>query len=186
MDEIQQRNIILYGVPGSGKTSLGQALSEELKLFYIEADEIRKIGKQNRSLETDPFFFLPTTEAYQAIGECTGENIIKGLFGVRGAYRDLVHREVISHEEPCIIEAAFLDPIFLKNEGLEILVVVSSEEKHRQQFFTHRTEDALTERQFKNARIIQDFLIREAGQVDTTILENDGDIKSLVEKLKKL
>jgi len=179
-------NIILYGVPGSGKTSLARALSESLKLPHLEVDEVRKIGKQGKSPTTNPFFFLPTTEAYQAFGARTSENVIQGLLEVRKAYKDLVVQEINARKEGCIAEAAFLDPFSLKNNGLVILITVPDEEKHRQQFLEHRTKDAFTNGQFENARLIQDFLIKEANELNISTIENFLDLNFLIEKVNTL
>jgi len=180
------RNIILYGVPGSGKTSLARALSESLKLPHLEADEVRRIGKQGKSPTANPFFFLPTTEAYQAFGARTSENVIQGLLEVRNAYKDLVIKEIDTYKEGCIAEAAFLDPVSLKNKGLVILITVPDEKKHRQQFLEHRTEDAFTNGQFENARLIQDSLIKEAKELNISTIENILDLKFLIENMKAL
>lgn len=176
------KNIILYGVPGLGKTSLAWALSEAFSLPHFEVDEIRKIGKQGKSLEADPFFFLPTTEAYQAVGERIPENVVKGLLGVRAAYRDLISQGIDAHKEGCVAEAAFIDPSLLQDKGYVMLIVVPSEEKHRSQFLEHRTADAFVNGQFENARIIQDFLVKEARQLNVPIIENNGSMDELVEK----
>jgi len=179
-------NIILYGVPGSGKTSLAEILSDILKLPHWEADEMRKIGQWGRSPESDPFFFLPTTEAYQAIGPRIPENVIRGLVGVRNAYKDLVAKEIASYKDGYVVEAAFLDPASLKDNGAVMLITVPSEEKHRGQFLVHRTEDAFTNGQFENARIIHEFLMQEAKELNIPVLENDGDLNSLAEKSQKV
>src|ERR1035437_10196656 len=99
--------IAIYGVPGSGKTSLSRMWGEKYNLPVVEADGLRKNAQVGKRLEHDPFFFLPTTEAYKAIGECTAKNIIQGLREVRSAYRIFIDREIESNNGEIIIESAF-------------------------------------------------------------------------------
>ena len=95
-------------------------------------------------------------------------------------------QEIDLHKEGCIAEAAFLDPASLKHEGLVILITVPDEKKHQRQFWEHRTEDAFTNGQFENARLIQNFLIKEAKELKIATIENVSDLKFLVEKVKVL
>jgi len=178
--------IILYGASGSGKTSAAKELSKELGLPHLEADEIRKAGKKGKSPKTDPFFFLTTAEAYQALGPRTPENIIKGMLEVRNAYRDLILKEIATYAKGCIVEAAFLDPASLKTLGPIALIAVPSEERHRLLFFANRTEHPLNHGQLENTRILQNYLIEEATRLNISVIENDAEPKLMAAKIKSV
>lgn len=180
MREASSKKIVIYGVPGSGKTTLAIKLSEALRLPHLEADEVRQIGKQNKSLEIAPFFFLPTTEAYRALGHRTRANVLEGFRRVREAYRVLVRQKINSYRNGCIAEAAFINPATSEKNWLKILVIVPLAARHRKQFLLHRASNALINDQFKNARIIQKFLVDEAKRLNIPIIKNDSDIKSLL------
>ncbi len=83
-----------------------------------------------------------------------------------------VLKEVQRHADNLIVEAAFLDPEILSGLGELVLVVVRDEQKHRNQFFEHREEDANNIETFPATRIIQDYLIEEAQRYNIKIIEN--------------
>ena len=177
-------NIFIYGVPGSGKTTLAKLLSESLNQDYFEADLIRNIIQKGKTIKKEPFYFLPTTESYKALGERTQENVISGMLNVRIALQDSVDKKIFSYKQDIIFESSFLDPKSLKNKGLVILLTIPSDIHHRKQFLVHRPKESLTNGQFENARIIQEFFISEAKKLGIIILENSGDIDGLVKRLK--
>ncbi|NTW14583.1 MAG: hypothetical protein HGB37_01255 [Candidatus Moranbacteria bacterium] len=178
-------NIYIYGVPGSGKTTLSKLLGESLGRACYEADTVRAAAQAGKTSDSDPFYFLPTTEAYKAIGERTPENVINGLLEVRRALGDFVEREV-SLREDAIIEASFLDPVRLMSSGRMLLLTIPSESLHRERFLVHRTEKSFLHGQFENARIIQEFLIAEADRLAIDVVENTGDLNDLMERTLKL
>ncbi|MDE2019462.1 MAG: AAA family ATPase [Patescibacteria group bacterium] len=81
---IDTGKIIIYGVQGSGKTTLATRLAKKFGVPHLEADAFRLIAQKGRVLPKSPFHFLATTEAYQTIGKRTKQNIITGLFNVAG------------------------------------------------------------------------------------------------------
>ncbi|NTW14575.1 MAG: hypothetical protein HGA31_06150 [Candidatus Moranbacteria bacterium] len=178
-------NIYIYGVPGSGKTTLSKMLGESLGRACYEADTVRAAAQAGKTFDSDPFYFLPTTEAYKAIGERTPENVINGLLQIRKSLGDIVEREV-SLREDAIIEASFLDPDRLMSSGRMLLLTIPSETLHRERFLVHRTEDSLTNGQFENARIIQEFLIAEADRLGIDIIMNIGDVNDPIERMMEL
>lgn len=179
-------NIFIYGVPGSGKTTLAKLLGESLDQDYFEADLIRNIIQKGKTIEKEPFYFLPTTESYKALGERTQENVISGMLNVRVALKDSVDKKIFSYKQDVIFESSFLDPKSLKSKGLVILLTIPSDINHKKQFLVHRTEKSFTNGQYENARMIQNYFISEAKKLGIIILENSGDIDNLIKRAKKI
>ena len=98
-DEIraEKENIVLTGMPGSGKSTVGQALAEELgrPLFDCDAEIVKKAGK-------------PITEIFAEIGE--------------GGFRDIeseVIREIAANHVGCIISTG--GGAILRDENIRAL-----------------------------------------------------------------
>ncbi len=171
MDKLVCKKVFIYGVPGSGKTSLSQKIADDLNLPLFEADGLKDKFRKLTTKEESPFLFLGTSQAFSFFGDLNTENVIRGLKAVRVALSDVVNKEVQSHDE--VVEGAFLDPNLLKNYGKLILVITSDEKQHRNQFFKHRENNETSLEEFKAARIIQDFLINEAKNLGVEIMENN-------------
>lgn len=125
----------------------------------VEAD--RKIKKK-----------YGTCQAFKLFGEFNEANAIKGLLSVRDETMERV-RELIAKND-FILEGAFLDPKDLKNYGRVILLVTKNENQHHKQFCTHREKLLdFSGNEFKSARIIQDYLIKEAKKLGVEIIENN-------------
>ncbi|MDE2018947.1 MAG: AAA family ATPase [Patescibacteria group bacterium] len=168
---MRERRIIVYGVPGSGKTALARKLAKQLRLPHIEADAFRSIAQKGKILPKHPFYFLATTEAYQAIGRRTKKNIITGLLNVRKALDPTIAKQIKKHKKGFVLEAAFLDPKrFIKTSKLIFLAPPIQE--HKRQFFIHRKKDAFHKMQFQNTRIIQEFLKKEAKELKIPIFKS--------------
>lgn len=162
----------IYGVPGSGKTFISKEMQTKLGWSLFEADSLRKIAQENATKEDEPFTFLGTCQAYRKFGELNDGNAIKGLIAVRKKLAPFVLKKV-NQIDKTIIEAAFLDPSQLSGLGECLLVVTANEKRHQQHFFEHRVNNQETQEEFRTARIIQDFLIKEAKNKFIKILENN-------------
>src|SRR5260221_10200244 len=110
----QNNKIIIYGVPGAGKTYFSKSLAKELSIPVFEADKIKDKLRKTKSKEKFPFLYLGTCLAYKSFGELNEENVIRGLLAVRETLNLAVIDELQSHKY-IIIEGAFLDPNTLKN-----------------------------------------------------------------------
>lgn len=164
-------NIFIYGVPGSGKTYTSQKMSHDLNLPLFEADTLKKEVRKLTTKEESPFLFFGTCQAYQCFGKLNEENVIKGLKAVRQALSARVNEEIKNHDG-IILEGAFLDPNLLKDDGKLILIITSDEEQHEDQFFQHREKNDVNMEEFKASRIIQNFLINEAEDLNIEVMEN--------------
>lgn len=163
--------IFLYGVPGSGKTHISRNMAAELHLPLFEADALKDELRKSTTKEKSPFLFLGTCQAYRQFGELNAEHAIKGLAAVRQALAGRVDEEIQKHDE-MIMEGAFLDPKLVQKYGRIILVITPDEQHHRKQFFEHRENTEANLQEFKAARIVQDFLINEAKDLQIGIVEN--------------
>ncbi len=164
--------IIIYGVPGVGKTFVLKQLAKRLGYPLVEADRLKKKARKNKSRREFPFLYLGTCRAYSHFGELNAENAIKGLLAVREALCKIVVSEVEKFED-LIIEGAFLDPNVLHEFGKCTLIVTRDKSKHQKQFYRHldkwfgRSSD-----EFEAARMVQEYLIKEAVKLGIEIQEN--------------
>ncbi len=95
-----------------------------------------------------------------------------------------VDREISKYEHELIFEAAFLEPRRIEAIGSLVLdTVTSDEEKHRRQYFEHRTKSDENEEQFQAGRILQNYLLAEARGFAVTIVENEGEMGEIVKKI---
>ena len=182
--KVNNRLIFIYGVPGSGKSTLGSLLSKELRLPFFETDTIKAIAQKEKTIKTNPYYFLHTTEAYKALGKRTPKNIIQGLLNVRKAFEDLIFEKILLFKNGGVIEGAIFDPKKFINIGQIFLLTIPSDRKHRKQFLVHRTKESFMNGQFENARIIQEYLITEAKKFGIPILKNCSDMNSLIQQIK--
>ncbi|MFA5927241.1 MAG: hypothetical protein WCT32_04100 [Patescibacteria group bacterium] len=171
---METKNIFLYGSPGSGKTTISEALQKLLQWDYLELDKVRHSAQTGKSQKSNPFLFYYTTTAWQAFGELTNESAIKGLLEIRKALQPFVLNEIKHHDSPIIAEAAFLDPNVLLSKGSIVLVACPDTTKHHNQFFVHRPRCAESETQFKAACFIDQFLLGEAKSLGAVIYDNSA------------
>jgi 2-phosphoglycerate kinase len=168
------KRIVIYGVPGSGKTRLARRLAKKYGVPHIEADALRKIAQKGRTASRSPFYFLPTTEAYQAVGKRTDKNVIAGFLNVRKALHPTIAEWLKKHHRGFVLEAAFLEPRRFLKTG-DVILLVPSAKDHRRQFFVHRKKNVVCNKvRLQNARAIQRYLIAEARQLGIPISRN-GD-----------
>ena len=162
-------------MPGSGKTTLARRLTKKFGVPHIEADAFRKIAQKGKTVPKAPFHFLSTTEAYQAIGERSDKNIIAGLLGVRRALSPTIIKQIKKQKMGFVLEAAFLDPRRLLKFG-NVLLLAPSVRDHKKQFFIHRKADPFHKAQFRNARVIQKYLVAEAQKLNIPISRSGNRI----------
>ena len=79
----QYLNIVLVGMPGSGKTSIGKALKEELSLDFIDTDEeiVKREGKSIPEIfkeKGEEYFRKVESEVLRSVGVFTGKIISTG------------------------------------------------------------------------------------------------------------
>jgi 2-phosphoglycerate kinase len=178
------KNIFIYGVPGSGKTTLAEALEKSLHLTNLELDEIRTEEQQGKMKESNPFLFEYTTTAWQHFAkQLTPESAVQGLLAIRSALLFPVTKVLNKHTDIVLAEAAFIDPNDLFNKGSCFLVSTPDKKQHFEQFFAHRTKSPNSEEQFMAARFIDDFLIDEAQKLNINIIKNYGNLDELIQKV---
>jgi len=161
------KQIILYGVPGTGKSSIARLCAAKLEIPFYEFDLLRsKLPLEAK----DPYLRMPSTLAWQLIGPLGKETAVKGFMRVRRALRPIVTRKLSDLTSDFVAEAAFVDPS-IDQRGVA-LIILSSKEQHYSQFFVHRTSSPEADQQFKAARFIQDSLIDEAERLRIPIIDN--------------
>lgn len=171
------QRIFIYGVPGSGKTTIGRVLAARLGYRFMEGDRVR-MHAQGSSPQPcqDPFLFLGTTEAWRQFGELSHHTAVEGLMAVRDGLAPYVAAEIEHQLEPFVLEAAFLRPRDVQRVGPVLLVVTEDEQIHESHFFEHRVRDQPALEAFRAARMLQDYLTREAGQAGVGLLSNRGAV----------
>jgi 2-phosphoglycerate kinase len=183
---LNNMRVYIYGVPGVGKTYISRLVGKKLGYPVFEADNIKKKARKGKSKIGNPFLYLSTCFAFRHFGKQTNNNVIKGLVGVREAYKGFVAEET-KDKNNVVIEGAFLDPASLEKKALKILLVCRNERKHKSQFLKHR-EKLLDIKgvEFRSARIIQDFLIEESKKLSIKIVEsNEDSIGEIISALQK-
>jgi 2-phosphoglycerate kinase len=167
------QGIFIYGVPGSGKTTIGRGLAERLGYRFVEADRVRDQARDNpRGGPSAPFLVVGTTEAWGMFGDLSPSTAMRGLIAVRDALALAVANEIKQQRAPFVMEAAFLRPRDVRRVGPVLLVITEDEYDHEQHFFEHRLKERSTVESFRAARMLQDYLIQEAAKASIPILSN--------------
>lgn len=180
------KKVLIYGAPGAGKSSTTVRLGALLAIPTFEGDYLREHVAQGEKTEVeDPFLYVGTKEAWKLFGDFNRANIVKGLKAVRSSMLPYVDNELAKHEK-VIFEAAFLTPLVYNDKWPLILVVTKDEAKHRQQFFSKRPQSHINEQNFTASRILQDYLINEATDLDVEIVENDASLDDSAKKIAAL
>ncbi|CCY62532.1 shikimate kinase [Clostridium sp. CAG:967] len=115
-----KKNIILIGMMGSGKTTIGAALSEKLSDFqYIDIDNEIEKGTQKKISEIflqhgEPYFRMLETDKIKKF--CTGEKRIISAGG--GAFENEENRKIMLNNGNVIYLKASPEEIYnrIKNE----------------------------------------------------------------------
>lgn len=174
------QRIFIYGVPGSGKTTIGQALAARLDYLFVEADCVRDHAQGRSShARRDPFLALGTTEAWRPFGELSQSTAVRGLMAVRDALAPFVAEEIEKQRVPFVLEAAFLQPSDVRHVGPVLLIVTEDELAHENRFFEHRVRDQSNIDALRAARILQVYLMQEARQAGIGILSNCGTVEEV-------
>lgn len=152
--------IFLYGTPGVGKSTSSREITRRLNLPKYELDLIKISAQKSTTKDKDPFVYLGTCQAWQAFGRKNIDNAKSGLNAVRQSVIKYI-RELYTQNEG-VFEGAFIDPFDTQKLGQTILIIVQSELVHRSQFFKDREVTQSTLDEFEIARMLQEYLKREA------------------------
>jgi len=159
--------IYIYGVPGTGKSTLAKEVARSIHCRFVELDAVRPIAQAKVNIYQEPFLYEYTTEAWKKFGPLNYKNVVKGLVGIRQAFKPFIEQELAKYSGNVIAEAVFVEP-----SESAVLITNSDEELHYNNFFVHRKRNKDADLQFQAARLMQDFLIQEAKEKSLTIVEN--------------
>jgi 2-phosphoglycerate kinase len=160
--------VLIYGVPDSGKTTISKALQDKTGIPLIEGDYIRP--------------YPATKFVWRKYGSLTKENTVKGLLYVRDYMRKDVDRVLVEYDK-VILEAVFIDPVPYLNEAKVFLLVCLDEGTHKKQFFEHRKETDESKQNFTAVRMMQEYLLEEAQKLNVKIIYNNDTQELVVERL---
>jgi len=133
---------------------------------------VRPIAQAKVNIYQEPFLYEYTTKAWRKFGPLNYKNVVKGLVGIRQAFKPFIEQELARYNGNVIAEAVFVEP-----SASAILITNSDEELHYNNFFVHRKHNKDADLQFQAARLMQDFLVQEAKEKGLTIVENNGAIE---------
>ncbi len=181
------RRVLIYGVPGTGKSTVAEMLAGSLGYKYIELDGIRSKAKKLVSQPHDPFLYEYTTRAWRQFGEFSKPNVVSGFLAVRDAMTKYVADELARQVDGYIAEAVFIDPkLSDSTNATALLITVANKHQHYAQFFTHRNKSSESGQQFEAARYIQDFLIEEARKLNISTFNNTDTPSVTVRQIQDL
>lgn len=159
--------ILLYGVPGTGKSTISELLANNLQVPFYELDLLRHNLPQEVK---NPYLRLPSTLAWRSLGQLNSKTAVEGFMYVRQALQPYVAQKLRGLRSNFVAESAFVDPHL--SQAKIALIVVKSEERHYSQFFIHRQPSIEADQQFKAARFVQDELMKEALELAIPIIDN--------------
>jgi len=160
--------VLIYGVPDAGKTTISKALQNKTGIPLIEGDYIRP--------------YPATKFVWRKYGSLTKENTVKGLLYVRDYMRKDVDRVLDEHDK-VILEAVFIDPAPYRNKAKVFLLVCLDEAIHKRQFFEKRKETDESKQNFVAVRMMQEYLIEEAQKLDVKVIRNDTAPQVVLEQM---
>ncbi len=171
-------NVYIYGVPGTGKSTVAKTVARHLKYRFVELDDIRPIAQSKVNVSQEPFLYEYTTEAWRRFGSLNYENVVRGLTHIRDAFEPFIWDYLNGYRENAIAEAVFVKP-----QASSILIVNTNEDLHYSNFFVHRKHGEDADLQFKAARLMQDFLILEANEKGISVVQNDSTVENCVAQI---
>jgi 2-phosphoglycerate kinase len=100
-----------------------------------------------------------------------------------------MHKDVedeLANNEKSIFEAVFIDPTEYHDKANVFLIVTLDEAEHRRHFFEpeYRTETDELKENFQAVRLIQQYLIEEAQNLNVRVIHNDTDLKDVLKKFE--
>jgi 2-phosphoglycerate kinase len=163
------KQILLYGVPGTGKSTLGALIAGDTSIPFYELDLLRHdLPPEGK----EPFLHIPSTLAWQSLGPLNSTTAVDGFMRVRQALRPYVAQKLKNLGTDFIAESVFIDP--LVHPGITALVMIKSVELHYSHFFVHRQSSKEADQQFEAARFIQAELVKEALKLEIPTIDNDS------------
>lgn len=173
--------MLIYGVPGTGKSTIARLCADRLDVPFYEFDLLRH---QLPADVNDPYLHTPSTLAWQLIGPLSEVTAVEGFMHVRQALRATTVEMIDRLPSDFVAESAFIDPALKPTNT--ILVINSSKERHYSQFFVHRKPSAGADQQFEASRFIQYRLITEADGLHIPIIDNNANTEDALATLLAL
>ena len=169
-----EHKYFIYGVPGVGKTTFASTFAKQHNYKYLELDYLRIKSQKTTIREKEPFIYEYSTEAWKKFGELSIDTAVEGFLAVRKAFQKYIALEIAQFNEDLIAEAVYIDPLVAKTLKSKVTLIITSDEKlHYSHFFLHRDNSNEEDMQFKAARYIQSFLIKEARDLNIEIIDNN-------------
>lgn len=94
---------------------------------------------------------------------------------MRKSFKPLIDEDLAAYDD-LIFEAAFLSPAYYLGAAKLFLIISNDEQLHRQHYYAHRNLSKESETGYQAARMIQSYLIREAGTLGIMICNNQGSV----------
>ena len=90
--------IVLMGVSGTGKSTVGIELSQKLGISFLEGDDFHSVENKNKMRAGIPLRDedrLPWLEDLREINNQTRENLVLSCSALKRSYRDILNKHKI-------------------------------------------------------------------------------------------